>query len=254
MSGVYQLPGLALTVLCHIIVVWYVNEQKYSKKKFAMISCLFSVNFVFLMGYGFALGGWSTFVSYIGIVVLLIIYFCIISREGYPKKCFLFMTYFCLFSVLDNMLKLMVRLFLTGLSEAAGYYVAIVLRSIVILLVLVLYKKYVAVILKSLTDSGGKWWNMALIALLFYVAQVVVSVLNVADSIPDRYLLLTFAAISFIMCAVYGVILLHEKGCRRSVSPAEHRKFFEQAVCPAKCRGSKPQVQARFEASHGGDR
>lgn len=227
MSGVYQLPGLALTVLCHIIVVWYVNEQKYSKKKFAMISCLFSVNFVFLMGYGFALGGWSTFISYIGIVVLLIIYFCIISREGYPKKCFLFMTYFCLFSVLDNMLKLMVRLFLTGLSEAAGYYVAIVLRSIVILLVLVLYKKYVAVILKSLTDSGGKWWNMALIALLFYVAQVVVSVLNVADTMPDRYLLLTFAAISFIMCAVYGVIFSNINYMTKDVDVALVRQNIE---------------------------
>lgn len=227
MSGVYQLPGLVLTVLCHIMVAWYVNEQKYSKKIFVMISCLYAVMFVSLMGYGFALGGWSAFVSYVGIAVLLIAYFCTVSQEGFSKKCFLFMTYFCLFTVLDNMLKLTVRLFLPQISEIAGYYVAIVLRSMVILLVLVLYKKYAAVILDSLTDGGGKWWNMALIALMFYASQVVVTVLNEADAMPDLYLLLTFAAISFMMCAVYGVIFSNINYMKKDVDVALVRQNIE---------------------------
>ena len=61
MSGVYQLPGLFLTVLCHTIVVYYVNEQRYSKRIFALISSLHAVLFVSLMGYGFAAGKWNTF-------------------------------------------------------------------------------------------------------------------------------------------------------------------------------------------------
>lgn len=227
MSGVYQLPGLVLTVLCHIMVVWHVNEQKYTKKIFAMISCLYAVMFVSLMGYGFALGGWSAFVSYVGIAVLLIAYFCTVSQEGFPKKCFLFMTYFCLFTVLDNMLKLAVRSFMPQISEIAGYYVAIVLRSMVILLVLVLYKKYAAAILDSLTDSGAKWWNMVLIALLFYVSQVVVTVLNAASAMPDLYLLLTFAAISFMMCAVYGVIFSNINYMKKDVDVALVRQNIE---------------------------
>lgn len=206
MSGVYQLPGLLLTVLCHTIVAYYVNEQRYSKKIFALISCLHAVVFVIMMGWGFAAGKWNAFFSYIGIVVLLFLYFCIVSRDGFPKKSFLFMTYFCLFSVSDNMLKLMVRLFLPQISEIAGYYVAIVLRNMVLLLVLVLYKKYAAVTLGSLMDSSKKWWNPALIALLFYLSQVVVTVLNAANAMPDVYLLLTFAAISIMMCAVYSII------------------------------------------------
>lgn len=206
MSGIYQLPGLILTVLCHTIVGYYLNEQRYSKKIFVLCSCLHAVIFASLMGYGFAAGGWNAFFSYIGIVVLLFLYFCIVSKDGFPKKSFLFLTYYCLFSVSDNMMKLVVRLFLPQISEMTGYYVAIVLRNIVLLLVLVLYKKYVAATLSFLMDSGKKWWNLALVALLFYASQVVVTVLNAANAMSDVYLLLTFTVISFLMCAVYGVI------------------------------------------------
>lgn len=206
MSGIYQLPGLILTVLCHTIVGYYLNEQRYSKKIFVLCSCLHAVIFASLMGYGFAAGGWNAFFSYIGIVVLLFLYFCIVSKDGFPKKSFLFLTYYCLFSVSDNMMKLVVRLFLPQISEMAGYYVAIVLRNIVLLLVLALYKKYVAATLSFLMDSGKKWWNLALVALLFYASQVVVTVLNAANAMSDVYLLLTFTVISFLMCAVYGVI------------------------------------------------
>lgn len=138
--------------------------------------------------------------------MLLFLYFCIVSKDGFPKKSFLFLTYYCLFSVSDNMMKLVVRLFLPQISEMAGYYVAIVLRNIVLLLVLALYKKYVAATLSFLMDSGKKWWNLALVALLFYASQVVVTVLNAANAMSDVYLLLTFTVISFLMCAVYGVI------------------------------------------------
>lgn len=206
MSGVYQLPGLLLTVLCHAIVAYYVNEQRYSKKIFVLCSCVYAVLFIGLMGYGFAAGGWNAFLSYVGIVTLLFLYFCGVSHDVFPKKSFLFMTYACLFSVSDNMLKLMVKLFLPQISEIAGYYVAIVLRNMILLLVLVLYKKYAAAILSSLMDSGKKWWKLALIALLFYVSQVVVTILNAANAMPDVYLLLAFAAISIMICAVYGVI------------------------------------------------
>lgn len=206
MSGIYQLPGLILTVLCHTIVGYYLNEQRYSKKIFVLCSCLHAVIFASLMGYGFAAGGWNAFFSYIGIVVLLFLYFCIVSKDGFPKKSFLFLTYYCLFSVSDNMMKLVVRLFLPQISEMIGYYVAIVLRNIVLLLVLALYKKYVAATLSFLMDSGKKWWNLALVALLFYASQVVVTVLNAANAMSDVYLLLTFTVISFLMCAVYDVI------------------------------------------------
>lgn len=206
MSGVYQIPGLILTAFCHIMVAYHVNEQRYSKKIFALCSCVFAVLFVSMMGYGFAEGEWKGFLSYIGIVVLLFFYFCVVSKDGFPKKSFSFMTYAGLFSVLDNILKLMVRLFLPQVSEVVGYYLAIVLRSMVLLLVLILYKKYAEAVLRSLMDEGKKWWNLSLCALLFYVSQVVVTVLNSVNIMPDVYLLLTFAAISIIMCVTYSVI------------------------------------------------
>ena len=61
MSGLYQLPGLLLTALCHVIVIYHMAEHRYSRKKS-----------------------------------------CIVSKDGFPQKCFLFISYFCLFTILDN--------------------------------------------------------------------------------------------------------------------------------------------------------
>ena len=227
MSGSYQLPGLFLTALCHAVVIYHMAEHRYSKKKFVLYSCIYAVIFVSLMGYGYAAGGWGVFFSYMGIAVELFLYSCIVSKDGFPKKCFLFITYFCLFTILDNMLKLMVRLFLPQISEAAGYYVAIVLRSMLLLLAAVLYKKYVAAILRSLTDSGKRWWNLALIALLFYLLQAAVSVFNAGNFMPDAHLLLAFAAISFLMCAVYGVVFSNISYMKKDAEAALVRQNAE---------------------------
>ena len=106
MSGLYQLPGLFLTVLCHVIVIYHMAEHRYSGKKFVLYNCIFAVVFVSLMGNGYAAGGWGVFFSYMGIVVELFLYSFIVSKDCFSKKCFLFITYFCLFSVLDNILKI----------------------------------------------------------------------------------------------------------------------------------------------------
>ncbi|MDE7177828.1 MAG: GHKL domain-containing protein [Lachnospiraceae bacterium] len=227
MSGLYQLPGLFLTALCHVIVIYYMAEHRYSKKKFVLYSCIYAVIFVSLMGYGYAAGGWGVFFSYMGIAVELFLYSCIVSKDGFSKKCFLFITYFCLFTILDNMLKLMVRLFLPQFSEAAGYYAAIVLRSMILLLAAALYKKYAAAILRSLTDSGKRWWNLALIAMLFYLLQAAVSVLNARNVIPAAYLLLAFTAISFLMCAVYGVVFSNISYMKKDTESALVRQNAE---------------------------
>ncbi len=228
MHDLYQIPGLLLTALCHVIVVYHMSEHKYSKIKFILYGCLYAIWFVGLMGYGYAAGGITAFFSYIGIVVFLFLFSCIVSRDCFPKKCFLFITYFCLFSVLDNILKLMVKLFLPQISAPAGYYAAIVTRSIFLLLVLALYKKYVVPILRSLADINRKrWWNLALIALLFYLLQASVGVLSAINSISNVYLLLILAGISFVMCAVYGIVFSNISYMKRDAEAALIRQNAE---------------------------
>jgi len=204
------------------------SEHKYSKMKFMLYGGLYIVCFVSLMGYGYAVGGITVFAAYIGIVVFLFLFSCIVSGDSFPKKCFLFITYFCLFSVLDNILKLMVKLFWTQLSAVAGYYAAIVPRCTFLLLVLALYKKYVVPILRSLADiDRRRWWNLALIALLFYLLQASLGVLNALNSIPDEHLLLILAGISFIMCAVYGVVFSNISYMKKDAEAALIRQNAE---------------------------
>ncbi len=228
MNGLYQIPGLLLTALCHVIVVYHMSEHKYSKMKFMLYGCLYVVCFVSLMGYGYAAGGITALYAYIGIVVFLFLFSCIVSWDCFPKKCFLFITYFCLFSVLDNILKLMVKLFLPQISAPAGYYAAIVPRSISLLLVLVLYQKYVVPILRSLADiNHRRWWNLALIALLFYLLQASLGVVNGSNSMPKVHLLLILSGISFIMCAVYGVVFSNISYMKRDAEAALIRQNAE---------------------------
>lgn len=101
----------------------------------------------------------------------------------------------------------MVTLFLPVLSVLAEFYLVNVLRTAVLLLILALYKKYAAPVMQSLADiKKGRWWNLALIALLFYLLQVAVTVLYIANAMPVTYLLFIFIMISFVTCAVYAVV------------------------------------------------
>lgn len=228
MNELYQIPGLFLVALCHIVIIYYLSEHKYSKRKFIFYGCIFGACFI---GFGsgiYALPEIAALFSYIGLVICTFLYSCIVSRDYFSKKCFLFVTYFCLFSVLDNSFKIMIKLLLPGISASVGYYGAILLRSAVLLLILALYKKYAAPTLRSLSDvSSGRWWNLALIALIFYVVQVALSVENVMTSMPPIVLLLLFIIISFIMCAVYGVVISNISYMKKDAEAALVRQNAE---------------------------
>lgn len=203
-----QIPALCLMVLCHVVVIYHMLERRHGKKKFVLISCLYAASFVCMGTFMYMMSGTiKMLLIYLGIAVCLFLFFCIASKECLPKKSFLFLTYFGLFSILDNSLKLMVTLFLPRLSALAEFYLVNVLRTAALLLILALYKRYAAPVMQFLADiKKGRWWNLALIALLFYLLQVAVTVLYVADTMSPTYLLFLFITISFVMCAVYAVV------------------------------------------------
>lgn len=207
MSVVHRIPALFLMVLCHVVVIYHMLERRHSKSKFVLLSCLYAASFVCMGTYMYMASGITMLLIYLGIAVCLFLFFCIVSKECLPKKSFLFLTYFGLFSIIDNILKLMVTLFLPRLPALPGFYLVNVLRTALLLLMLALYKRYAASIIQSLADiKKGRWWNLALIALLFYLLQVAVTVLYIANTMSATYLLFLFITISFVMCAVYAVV------------------------------------------------
>ncbi len=207
MSGLYQIPGLLITALCHVIVICYLSEHKYSQKKFTLYGGMYTAGFVSIGGYGYAERGTVLLFAYIVIVICTFLFSCIVSRSCFAKKCFLFITYFCLFSALDNVLKIMIRLFCPGISAPVGFYVAVVLRSVVLLAVLALYKKFAEAILLFLADKRDRrWWNLALVALLFYLLQASMSVLNVKNVMSDLQFMAVLSVINCMMYAVYWLV------------------------------------------------
>ena len=170
MSVPHRIPGLFLMALCHVTVIYHMLERRYSRGKFVLLSCLYVASFVCMGVFTYMVSGITATFSYLGVAVCLFFFFCIVSKECLPKKSFLFLTYFGLFSIIDNSLKLIVTLLLPHLPALAGYYLVNVLRTAALLLILALYKKYAAPVIQSLADiRKGRWWNLALIALLFYL-------------------------------------------------------------------------------------
>lgn len=208
MSIPHRIPGLFLMALCHVVVIYHMLERRYGKGKFVFLSCLYTASFVCMGAYIYSVGSITAALTYLVVAVCLFLFFCIVSQECLPKKSFLFLTYFGLFSIIDNSLKLMVALLLPHLPVLAGYYLVNVLRTAAILLILALYKRYAAPMMQSLADiKKGRWWNLALIALLFYLLQATVTILLYEKNvISDIYLLFIFIVISLVMCAVYAVV------------------------------------------------
>lgn len=59
----------------------------------------------------------------------ILLFSCIASADCFSKKCFLFITHFCLFSVIDNIISISIKLLLPQMPEIAGYFWRIVLRN-----------------------------------------------------------------------------------------------------------------------------
>lgn len=228
MSIPYQVPGLFMTALCHVIVIFQMLECRYAKEKFVLYSGLYTVSFVCMGWYAYAVRGIPAIITYLGIAVCLFLFFCMVSQECFPKKCFLFLTYFGLFSIIDNSLRITVGQFLPQLSEQAGYYLVDVLRTAALLLILVLYKKFAASVIRSLADfEKGRWWKLALIALVFYLLQASLTILNALGAAPKLFLILLFIIVSFVMCVVYGVVFSNISYMQRDAEAALVRQNAE---------------------------
>ena len=228
MSGLYQIPGLFITALCHVIVICHLSEHKYSKKKYTLSGCIYTAGFVSIGGYGYAVWGANMLFAYVVIVVSTFLFSCIVSQSCFAKKCFLFITYFCLFSALDNVLKIVIKLLCPKISAPMGFYVAVILRSMVLLAILALYKKFAETILRSLADKKDRrWWNLALVALLFYLLQASMSVLNVKDVMSDVQLMSVLSIINVIMYAVYWLVFSNISYMKKDTEAALVRQNVE---------------------------
>lgn len=230
MKTVYYIPGLFLTALCHVIITYFLSERKWSKRKFIWYSVIFIVLFIAVGCCMYAVQGMAALVPYMAISGGLCVFCCASSRDCLPKKGFMFMTYFYFFTVLDNTWKILARLLLPGASALGKYYTAIVLRSAVLLLLVVLYEKYCSETLRSISDMGNKgkrWWNLAVIALLFYLIQLSVSIRSSMDNVGQVFVLALFVAMSVIMFAVYSVIFSNIKYMKRDAEVALIRQNAE---------------------------
>lgn len=228
MSIPYQVPGLFLTALCHVIVIYHMLECRYAKGKFALYSSLYIVSFVCMGWYAYAVRGMRAIITYLGVAVCLFLFFCVVSRDCFSKKCFLFLTYFGLFSIIDNCLRIMVELFFSQLTAPAEHYLASVLRTAALLLILILYKKYAAPVIRSLADiEKGRWWKLALIALVFYLLQASLTISNAHGAIPKHFLIVPFIAVSFVMCVVYGVVFSNINYMKKDAEAALVRQNAE---------------------------
>lgn len=139
MSIPHRIPGLFLMALCHVVVIYHMLERRYGKGKFVFLSCLYTASFVCMGAYIYSVGSITAALTYLVVAVCLFLFFCIVSQECLPKKSFLFLTYFGLFSIIDNCLKLMVTLFLPRMSALPAFYLVNVLRTALLLLILALY-------------------------------------------------------------------------------------------------------------------
>ena len=83
-------------------------------------------------------------------------------------------------------------------------------------------------VLLSLAEiRKGRWWNLALIALLFYLLQAAITVLYVGNAMSDIYLLFLFITISLVMCAVYAVVFSNISYMKRDAEAALIRQNAE---------------------------
>jgi len=125
-------------------------------------------------------------------------------------------------------MSVIVSLLLPQFSAVAQDYVVIVLRNAAIWLFLVLYMKYVAAVIHSLSDHDSRsWWGLTVTTVLFYLIQAALSVVNIMIAISPVLFLALLAVVGLTMCAVYGVVFSNISYMKKDAEAALIRQNAE---------------------------
>ena len=187
------------------------SERKYSVRKTALIYAVFGFYFIVLTLVVFALFGSNSadtaFISFTSTIFAAFFLFILTSTDAFCKKLFLFISHSNLFCIFFCIAILVCNGLFPSLSESGAMYARNMVRTILYLLAILIYLKFLRPYVRAVPGTKKKtWYSIALVSLLFLAVFTSFVVFLYAGYGHAGETIFFFVAVVLIYCSVLWVI------------------------------------------------
>lgn len=208
---IHLAAGMVILVLTHIFCLAAMTERKYSVRKTALIYAAFGVFFIGLTLTVIALFGSGSantaFVSFTSTIFVAFFMFILTSVDAFCKKLFLFISYSNLFCIFFCIAILVCNTLFPELSETGTMYMRNLVRTLLYLLAVLGYLKYLRPYVRMVPGTKKRtWYSISLVSALFLAVFTSFVVFFYAGYGHEREAVFLFGAVVLIYCSVLWVI------------------------------------------------
>ena len=228
---IHLAAAMVILVLTHIFCLAAMTERKYSIRKTALIYGVFAVLFIGLTLAVFALFGSGSantaFVSFTSTALMAFFMFILTSADAFCKKLFLFISPSILFCIFFCIAILVCNALFPELSEMGTLYARNLVRTLLYLLAVVGYLKFLRPYVRMVPGTKKRtWYSISLVSMLFLVVFIAFVIFLYAGYGHEHETIFLFAAVVLLYASVLWVIF----GTIRSLSDENKMELISKNI------------------------
>ena len=228
---IHLAAAMVILVLTHIFCLAAMTERKYSIRKTALIYGVFAVLFIGLTLAVFALFGSGSantaFVSFTSTALMAFFMFILTSADAFCKKLFLFISHSILFCIFFCIAILVCNALFPELSETGTLYARNLVRTLLYLLAVVGYLKFLRPYVRMVPGTKKRtWYSISLVSMLFLVVFIAFVIFLYAGYGHEHETIFLFAAVVLLYASVLWVIF----GTIRSLSDENKMELISKNI------------------------
>ena len=228
---IHLAAAMVILVLTHIFCLAAMTERKYSIRKTALIYGVFAVLFIGLTLAVFALFGSGSantaFVSFTSTALMAFFMFILTSADAFCKKLFLFISHSILFCIFFCIAILVCNALFPELSETGTLYARNLVRTLLYLLAVVGYLKFLRPYVRMVPGTKKRtWYSISLVSMLGLVVFIAFVIFLYAGYGHEHETIFLFAAVVLLYASVLWVIF----GTIRSLSDENKMELISKNI------------------------
>lgn len=228
---IHLAAAMVILVLTHIFCLAAMTERKYSIRKTALIYGVFAVLFIGLTLAVFELFGSGSantaFVSFTSTALMAFFMFILTSADAFCKKLFLFISHSILFCIFFCIAILVCNALFPELSETGTLYARNLVRTLLYLLAVVGYLKFLRPYVRMVPGTKKRtWYSISLVSMLFLVVFIAFVIFLYAGYGHEHETIFLFAAVVLLYASVLWVIF----GTIRSLSDENKMELISKNI------------------------
>lgn len=188
----------------HIVAALLLEERRFSRRKTVLIWSIAGIAFfaIIYLCHGLLPKPLGFFASFLGSFLFFWGSFVYASADGFWKKCYLWVSYGCVFCFFWSLSSYLSNLFAFKGSVVLVYYLRCIFQIAFCLPVLLLYRRYGCGLIREVSGFHSKNWRRLFIVSILYFLMFLALMMRLRSNEKDIGLILFYVLVAFSFVAV----------------------------------------------------